>query len=92
MFDLIELVRREVMKKKIPIVAAIITPTTMSEGAIAGLSHSVNIFGASVFLNLNDFPDDAVGNARARLIVDIFILPAEIVAHLAPPLLRPDTT
>jgi hypothetical protein len=89
MFDLIELVRQEVVKKKIPIVAAIITPTTLSGVAIAGLSHSVKIFGATLFLNLNDFPDDAVGNARARLIVDTVILPAEIVAHLAPPLLRP---
>jgi hypothetical protein len=90
MFDLIELIRGEVdRKKKIAIVAAIITPTTLSKEAIAGLSHSVKIFGASLFVNLNDFPDDAVGNARVRLIVDTVILPPEVVQQIAPAPLRP---
>jgi hypothetical protein len=83
MFDLIELVRGEVEKNKIPIVAAIITPTSLSRDAIAGLSHAVKIFGASLFLNLNDFPDDVAGNARVRLIVETVILPAPVVEKVA---------
>jgi hypothetical protein len=88
MFDLIGLIRKHVAKKIIPIVAAIVTPTKLSKDAIAGLSHSVKIFGATLFVNLNDFPDDAVGNARVRLIVDTVILPPAIIEELAPPLLR----
>jgi hypothetical protein len=62
--------------------------TTLSREAIAGLSHSVEIFGASIFVNLNDFPDRAAGNARVRLIVDTLILPPDIVEGLAPAPLR----
>ena len=89
MFDLIELVRNELEQKKIPIVAAIITPTTLGKEAVAGLSHAVKIFGASLFMNLNDFPDNVVGNARARVIVDTMILPPEAVTRIAPAPLRP---
>lgn len=89
MFDLIELVRNELGQKKTPIVAAIVTPTILSKEAITGLSHAVKIFGSSLFLNLNDFPDDAVGNARARVIVDTMILPPEVVTRIAPAPLRP---
>jgi hypothetical protein len=39
MFDLIELIRKDVEKKTIPIVAAIVTPTHLRENSIAGLSH-----------------------------------------------------
>jgi hypothetical protein len=88
MFDLIDLVRNELAEKKIPIVAAIITPTKLSPNAIQGLGHSVKVFGASLFVNLNDFPDDPVGNARVRLIVDTCIAPPEAVEKLAPPQLR----
>ena len=91
MFDLIELVRNELEQKKIPIVAAIITPTTLGKEAVAGLSHAVKIFGASLFINLNDFPDNVVGNARARVIVDTMILPPEAVTRIAPAPLRPPT-
>ena len=83
MFDLIDLIRADVVKRKIPIVAAIVTPTHMGPQAIAGLGHSVKIFGASLFVNLNDFPDDAVGNARVRLIVDTIILPPAIIEQIA---------
>jgi hypothetical protein len=88
MFDLIDLIRKDVAEKKIPIVAAIVTPTKLSKTAIAGLSHSVKLFGATLFVNLNDFPDDAMGNARVRLIVDAVILPPEVVEERAPPPLR----
>ncbi len=88
MFDLIELVRNELEQKRIPIVAAIITPTTLGKEAVAGLSHAVKIFGASLFINLNDFPDNVVGNARARVIVDTMILPPEAVTRIAAAPLR----
>jgi hypothetical protein len=32
-----------------------------------------------VFVNLNDFPDDDVGNQRVRLIVDALIIPPEVI-------------
>lgn len=93
MFDLIDVVRNELAEKKIPIVAAIIAPTKLGAQAIQGLGHSVKVFGASLFVNLNDFPDDAVGNARMRVIVDACIAPPEVVKELAPlPLSRPPET
>jgi hypothetical protein len=82
MFDLIELIRQDVERRKIPIVAAIVAPTNLAKESIAGLGHSVKVFGASLFVNLNDFPDDAVGNARVRLIVDAVILPPSDVEEL----------
>jgi hypothetical protein len=92
MFDLIELIRQDVERRKIPIVAAIVAPTNLAKESIAGLSHSVKIFGASLFVNLNDFPDDAVGNARVRLIVDAVILPPTVIEELTPPALRDSKT
>jgi hypothetical protein len=80
MFELLEYLRGDAKHKNIPIIAGIVGPTRLSEFAIAGLSHAVKIFGVSVFVNLNDFPDDDTGNGRLRVIVDALILPD---AHLA---------
>jgi hypothetical protein len=82
------LIRTHAAEKKIPIVAAIVTPTTLSQEAITGLSHAVKVFGATLFLNLIDFPDNAVGNARARVIVDTMLLPPDLVTRIAPARLR----
>jgi hypothetical protein len=79
MFDLLDYVRKDAEHKKIPIVAAIVAPTTMSAETIAGLKHTTKIFGASVFVNVNDFPDDDTENARIRLIVEALLLPPEVV-------------
>jgi hypothetical protein len=38
MFDLIELIRQDVERRKIPIVAAIVAPTQLAKESIAGLS------------------------------------------------------
>ena len=43
MFDLIEHIRTDVEQKKIPIVAAIIAPTTMSRQTVAGLAHATKL-------------------------------------------------
>lgn len=83
MFDLIEHIRKDVEQKKIPIVAAIIAPTTMSQGTVAGLAHATKIFGASVFVNLNDFSDDETQNTRLRIIVDALLLPPDAVPGVA---------
>jgi hypothetical protein len=48
----------------------------------------VKVFGATLFLNLIDFPDNAVGNARARVIVDTMLLPPDLVTRIAPARLR----
>ena len=79
MFDLLDYIRKNVEHKKIPIVAAIVAPTTMSDATITGLAHTTKIFGASVFVNLNDFPNEEPENARIRLIVEALLLPAEMV-------------
>ena len=83
MFDLIEHIRQDVEQRKIPIVAAIIAPTMMSRGTLAGLAHATKIFGASVFVNLNDFADDQTQNTRLRIIVDALLLPPDAVPRVA---------
>jgi len=75
MFDLLEHLRRDALHRKIPVVAAIVIPTDLNPETIAGLAHSVRFYGASVFINLNDFVDDESGNARVRKIIDAVIEP-----------------
>jgi hypothetical protein len=79
MFDLLDYIRKDAQHKKIPIVAAIVGPTSMTAETVSGLAHTTKIFGASVFVNLNDFSDDETENTRIRIIVDAIILPADIV-------------
>jgi len=79
MFDLLDYIRKDAEHRKIPIVAAIIAPTSMTDETVRGLAHTTKIFGASVFVNLNDFADDEIGNTRIRIIVDALLLPPELV-------------
>jgi hypothetical protein len=83
MFDLLEYIRAHAELKKIPIMAAMIAPTKMSKETVAGLAHATKIFGASVFINLNDFSDDETQNARIRIIVDALLLPANVIPEVA---------
>ena len=83
MFDLLEYIRTHAEHMKIPIVAAIISPTSMSRETVAGLAHATKIFGASVFINLNDFSDDETQNARLRIIVDALLVPASVIPEVA---------
>jgi CheY-like chemotaxis protein len=82
MFDLLDYVRKDAQHKKIPIVAALIARTAMTQTTVDGLAHTTKIFGASVFVNLNDIGDDQVGNARIRMIVDALILPGDQIVAL----------
>jgi len=77
MFDLLGYIQADAKHRGIPIVAAIIVPTRMTEETVRGLAHATQIFGASVFINLNDFVDEHTQNARLRIIVDALIAPAE---------------
>jgi CheY-like chemotaxis protein len=79
MFDLLDYLRKDAQHKKIPIVAAIVAPTSMTAETVGGLAHTTKIFGARVFVNLNDFSDDEVDNTRIRIIVEAIILPADHV-------------
>lgn len=88
MFDLLEYIRQDVEHQKIPIVAAIVGASTLSAISVAGLAHSVKIYGASVFINLNDFSDDDIENARLRIVVDALILPADKVSEIQRALLK----
>lgn len=83
MFDLLDYIRKDAEHKKIPIVAAVIGPTSMSSDTVRGLAHTTKIFGASVFVNLNDFADDETENTRIRIIVDALLLPPEAVPKAA---------
>jgi hypothetical protein len=79
MFDLLEHIRRNAQHRKIPVVAAIVGVTTMSPSTVAGLAHATKVFGASVFINLNDFADNDKENARIRLVVEALVLPPDVV-------------
>jgi hypothetical protein len=83
MFDLLDYIRKNAVHKKIPIVAAIIGVTHMSRATVAGLDYATKIFGASVFVNLNDFADDETENTRLRIMVDALLLPAHIIPVVA---------
>ena len=82
MFDLLEHIRKNVEHRKIPVVAAIVGVTTMSPSTVTGLAHAAKVFGASVFINLNDFADNEEENARLRLVVDALILPSYVVPRI----------
>jgi len=83
MFDLLDYIQKDAKHKKIPIVAAVVAPTIMSLETVRGLEHTTQIFGASVFVNLNDFSDDETENTRIRIIVDALLLPPEVVPEVA---------
>ena len=83
MFDLLDYLRKHAEHKKIPIVAAVIGLTTMSRETLQGLAHATKIFGASVFVNLNDFADDETENARLRLVMHALILPPSLIPVVA---------
>lgn len=74
MFDLLDHVRHNAAYRRIPVVAAIVVPTTLSPGSIAAMTLAAKAYGASVFLNVNDFSDDEISNQRLRAIVDALIL------------------
>jgi hypothetical protein len=83
MFDLLEYIRKNAEHKKIPIVAAIVGVTSMRKDTVAGLAHTTKIFGASVFVNLNDFADDETENMRLRLIVNALLVEPSVVPVIA---------
>ena len=89
MFDFLDFLRGHVEHRKIPIAAAVVIPMKMTPEALKGMAHAVKIYGASLFVNLNDFPDEQVSNSRVRLILETLCAPAEAVAKVAA---RPDTT
>ncbi len=83
MFNLLEYIRKNAEHKKIPIVAAIVGVTSMRKDTVAGLAHTTKIFGASVFVNLNDFADDETENMRLRLIVNALLVEPSVVPVIA---------
>ena len=83
MFDLLDYIRKNAEHKKIPIVAAIVGVTQMSRATVAGLEYATKIFGASVFLNLNDFADNETENTRLRLMMEALLMPPSVVPVMA---------
>lgn len=60
------------------------TPTASNSGAtITGISHTAKIYGASLFVNLNDFPDEPVANRRVRLIIEALVAPDDAIERAA---------
>ena len=89
MFDLLDFLRRDVAHRQIPIAAAIVIPTSMAPSTITGISHTAKIYGASLFVNLNDFPDEPVPNRRVRLIIEALVAPGDAVERAAQALAKP---
>lgn len=89
MFDLLDHIRKDAEHKKIPIVAAIIGPTALTPVTIQGMAHATKLFGASVFVNLNDFPDEQPENDRIRIIVEALLLPADAVPGVIQTVVQP---
>ena len=89
MFDLLGYIQADAKHRRIPVVAAIIAPTRMTEETVTGLAHATRVFGASVFINLNDFDDEETQNARLRIVVDALIAPAERIPAAAEKLAEP---
>ena len=83
MFDLLDHIRKRAEHKKIPIVAAVVGVMQLSKATVSGLAYATKIFGASVFVNLNDFADDETENTRLRLMVNALLLPPSIVPEVA---------
>lgn len=83
MFDLLDYIRKSAGHKKIPIVAAVVGVMQMSKATVSGLAYASKIFGASVFVNLNDFDDNETENTRLRLLVNALLLPPSIVPVVA---------
>lgn len=83
MFEFLEFLREDVDYRRIPIAAAVVVPTRMTSEALKGMSHAVKIYGASLFINLNDFPDEPASNYRVRLIFETLCAPAEAVIQVA---------
>lgn len=87
MFDLLDFIRKDARHRKIPIVAAVVARLEMAFETVRGLAYATKIFGASVFVNLNDFDDNQTENARIRIIVDALLLPPDLVPEVADGLL-----
>lgn len=51
----------------------------MHQSTVTGLAHTTKVFGASLFINLNDFADNDKENARLRLVVEALILPPDVL-------------
>ena len=71
MFTLVGDIRRHPKYRDIPILV-VLSPGQYAFSAIAveGIDRAVTALGANGFLNLDEFPDNAEGEARIRRIVD----------------------
>ena len=83
MFDFLDFLRRDAGHRRIPIAAAVVIPTKMTQEVLKGMSHAVKIYGATLFVNLNDFPDEPVENRRVRLILETLCAPREAFSQAA---------
>ena|SRR5688572_23030407 len=89
MYEFLDYLRTHVHRQRIPVVAAIVMPTNLSAVAIQGMDLSTKLYGASVFVNFNEFQDDDIGNSRLRLIVEALIIPEDVMPVVEQVLQRP---
>jgi hypothetical protein len=73
MFEFLEYARER--HRTVPLAACILAPTTMRQATIDGLSHTAKLYGARVFVNLNESPDEPVENKRVRLMLEELAAP-----------------
>lgn len=76
MFEFLEYLRLHERHRQIPVAACILVPTKMKHATVEGLSHTAKLYGARVFVNLNDFVDEPTQNNRVRMLVEA-VLPPE---------------
>ena len=74
MFALLGDIRAHAKYRKVPIVCVLAERGRLSEVAVEGLDHAVKAMTANGFLDLQRFPDEELGNARIRRIIDYLIL------------------
>ena len=75
MFSLLGDIRAHARYRKVPILCVMGTRGRfLNDLAIEGLDHAIKAMMANGFLNLEKIPDDDIGNARIRRIVDYLIL------------------
>ena len=70
MFDLLRFVRTEETHRTTPIVCVRSQLAISSRAILESLEIAVKALSANAFLDLQNFPDDADGNARLRRILD----------------------
>src|SRR5262245_28014764 len=70
MFDLLRHIRSQPRYRAMPVVCLRVTATTLAGLKLDGVKLAARELGANLFLDFQEFPDDAAGNAEIRRAID----------------------